>query len=144
MEPHFNFLAIAVAALVPLIMGMIYYHPKVAGSAWMDANGFTAESMGSGPKPILYLVSLILAFLLATFLAINVTAPGQDVAPDGHSYVTFQHGLAHGLIISITVLLPIMGTNAIFEKRSMKYVLVNWVYWAITIMIMAGILSAWR
>lgn len=28
-----NYLALIVAALVPMIMGMIYYHPKVMGNA---------------------------------------------------------------------------------------------------------------
>ena len=36
-----NWLAIIVSALVPLIIGAIWYHPKVFGSAWMHATGIT-------------------------------------------------------------------------------------------------------
>lgn len=143
-EMHMNFVAIAVAALMPMIVGFIYYHPKVLGGMWMKANGFTLESIGAGPKPILYGLALVLSFLLAFFLCVNVTGPGQDVAPDGHSYVTFGHGLTHGVIITITVVLPILATLAIFEKRSLNWVIVNVLYWMITICLMAGILSAWR
>lgn len=64
MEPQLNMMAIGVASLIPMIMGFIYYHPKVMGNAWMNANGFSQESLGNGPKPIWYLVALVLSFLL--------------------------------------------------------------------------------
>ena len=143
-EMHINWLAVAVAALIPLIMGMIYYHPKVAGGAWMRANGFTLESIGNGPKPILYGVALGLSFLLSLWMTGNVTGPGQSTAPDGHSYATFGHGAVHGVVISLMVLLPILGTSSIFEKRGWNWVFVNLGYWVITLAIMGGILSAWR
>lgn len=57
-----NMLAVAVATLMPMIVGFIYYHPKVAGGMWMKANGFTLDSIGNGPKPILYVGALVLAF----------------------------------------------------------------------------------
>ncbi|MBK6545966.1 MAG: DUF1761 domain-containing protein [Saprospiraceae bacterium] len=144
MEPQANLIAVAVAALVPMIMGFIYYHPKVMGNAWMKANGFTLESIGTGPKPVLYLVALAFSFLLSFRLCIDVIAPGQDVAPDGHSYITFQHGLAHGAINTIFLLLPVLGTISIFEKRGWNWLFVNLAYWGVTLMIMQGILSAWR
>lgn len=144
MEPNPNMLSVAIAALVPMIMGFIYYHPKVMGSAWMKANGFTAESMGTGPKPVWYLVAFIFSFMLALKLCLDVTAPGQEVAPDGHSYVTFQHGIAHGIFNTILIILPILGTLCIFERRTWSWVFVNVGYWGITLMIMQGILSAWR
>ncbi|MEP7322947.1 MAG: DUF1761 domain-containing protein [Saprospiraceae bacterium] len=144
MEPQINFLAIAVATLIPMIVGFLYYHPKTVGKAWMEANGFTMEMVGNGPKPILYLACLALSFLLAMFVSYNVTGPGQDAAPDGHSFVTFQHGLFHGVEIALMVVAPVLGTMGIFEKKSMKWFWVNIGYWLITLCLMAGILSAWR
>lgn len=143
MEPHFNWVANIVAAIIPMVVGFIYYHPKVAGGAWMKANGFSLENM-KPPKPVLYGLALFLSFLLAGFLAINVTGPGQDHAPDGHSYITFQHGMVHGIILTLTVVTPILGTLAIFENRGLKWAVVNIGYWLITLMAMAGTLSAWR
>ena len=143
MEPNPNMLSVAIAALVPMIMGFIYYHPKVMGSAWMKANGFTADNV-TPPKPIWYLVALLLSFMLSFRLCIDVTAQGQDVAPDGHSYITFQHGIAHGIINTIFILLPVLGTLKIFERRSWSWLFVNLGYWGITLMIMQGILSNWR
>ena len=78
MEMHLNWLAIVIAAFMPMVVGFIYYHPKVAGGAWMRVNGFTLESVGNGPKPVLYAVALGLSFLLSLWVALNVTGPGQD------------------------------------------------------------------
>lgn len=139
-----NFGAIAVAALMPMLVGFLYYHPKLAGKPWMEANGFTLESLGKGPKPILYGVALLLSVMLSMFVASNVTGPGQETAPDGHSYVTFQHGIVHGIVMTLMFVIPVLGTMGIFEKKSLKWVIVNAGYWLITLSIMAGILSAWR
>jgi len=145
-----NYLSLAIATLIPMVMGFIYYQPAVLGTVWMKANGFTRESMGKGPKPILYLLCLVMSFLLANFFWAWVTGAGgqeqsQVVDPkDGHSYVTFKHGVAHGLIFTITVLTPIFTTMAIFEKKNWKWALVNIGYWAITAILMCGVLSAWR
>ncbi len=139
-----NWIAVAVSALVPMILGFVYYHPQVMGGPWMRANGFTLESIGNGPKPVLYLVAVLFSFLLSTFMCVNVTGPGQDVAPDGHSYATFGHGAMHGLIISLLVVMPILGTMSIFEKRGWNWVFTNWGYWLCTLACMGGILSAWR
>ena len=40
-----NFVAVLVAALVPIIMGFIWYNPKTLGAAWMKAADMTEEKM---------------------------------------------------------------------------------------------------
>ncbi|MFT4968832.1 MAG: hypothetical protein ACI9O4_000565 [Chitinophagales bacterium] len=40
---NFNFIAVFVAALIPMLLGFIWDHPKVLGTAWMTACGFTEE-----------------------------------------------------------------------------------------------------
>jgi hypothetical protein len=143
MEYNPNLMATGLAALIPMIVGFVYYHPKVMGGMWMDANGFKLETL-KPPKPILYLAALGLSVLLSLFIQQNVTGPGQDTAPDGHSYHTFGHGLVHGLVLTIMLVIPIFGTMAIFEQKSMKWLGVNVGYWLVTVSLMAGLLSAWR
>ncbi len=149
-QPQMNFAAIAVSTIIPMLMGFIYYNPALFGNAWMKANGFTKESLGNGPKPVLYLLAMGVSFLLTMFFWSWVTGAGgvdkmQVVDPvDGHSYVTFKHGVAHGIIFGITVLLPIFATMAIFEKRKFSWAFINWGYWTITAILMCGVLSAWR
>jgi len=149
LEPQFNFIAIIIAAVIPMVMGFIYYMPSIMGNTWMAANGFDKATL-KPPKPAMYLLALFFSFLLSFFLCAWVTGAGgieqtQVVDPiDGHSYVTFKHGAFHGLLFSIMVILPIFGTMKIFEMRSWKWTFVNWGYWSITVILMCGLLSAWR
>lgn len=147
-QPHLNFLAIVCSSIIPMIMGFIYYNPSVMGTKWMSANGFVKENL-TPPKPVLYLLALLMSFLLSLFFWAWVTGGGgveqsQVVAPDGHSYETFQHGLFHGFAFSLTVLTPIFITMKIFEMRKWSWAWVNILYWGLTSMVMCGILSAWR
>ena len=40
-----NFLALLVAALSTLVVGFIWYNPKVFGTIWMKESGMTEEKM---------------------------------------------------------------------------------------------------
>ncbi|NQX92285.1 MAG: DUF1761 domain-containing protein [Flavobacteriales bacterium] len=57
-----------VAALIPMIIGFIWYNPKVFGNAWMKHANMTKEKVESGNMPVIfgtsYLLSVILAFML--------------------------------------------------------------------------------
>ncbi len=149
MDPNINFIALICAALIPMVMGFIYYHPNLMGNTWMNANGFNKATM-TAPKPVLYLLSLVCSFMLAFFMWGWVTGGGgvdtfQVTDPvDGHSYVTFQHGVFHGVAFSIMVLFPIFVTMKIFESRKWAWAFVNLGYWSLTIILMCGLLSAWR
>lgn len=142
-----NWIPVLVATLMPMVIGFIYYHPKVMGGIWMRANGLTPEMVGNGPKPIMYLVTIVLSFMLAfwcrlQFMDIHQTSLNFDGTPK--DWVTFRHGVAHGLFYGLLVILPIFGTNAIFEKRSLSYVMVNVGYWTITLAAVCAIVCGWR
>ena len=108
-----NFLAILVAAIVPLFIGFIWYGPMLFQNAWMREAGMTEEKMKSSNMAVIFLVSLLLSVLLAfftQFLVIHqVGAMGMvggdptDALPSfqafmddyGNSYRTFKHGALH-------------------------------------------------
>ena len=140
MEPTMNWAAIVAATLVPLVIGFIWYNPKVAGGIWMRANGFTVEGMRGGNMALTLLAAAVLSFFLAMFVQHNVTGTGQDEA----RYITFKHGMFHGTILTIMTALPFIGTTALFERRGWNWLLVHIGYWWITLMVMGGILSMWR
>ena len=45
---NINWLALAVAALSTLVIGFIWYHPKVFGTIWMKEIGMTEEKAKKG------------------------------------------------------------------------------------------------
>lgn len=162
-----NLLIVALTALVPLIVGFIYYNPKVFGNAWMKTAGVTQEQIEKGNKAVIFGSALVLSFLLAIsvftlvvhqtdYYSILIAEPGfgqegSEVMNQigvfmdkyGDYYRTFKHGALHGSLIGIFVALPILVTNGLFETKSWKYGLINSFYWIITLGIMGGILCQW-
>jgi hypothetical protein len=62
------------------------------------------------------------------------------MAVHGEDFRTFRHGVFHGILAGIFIALPIIGTNALFERKSTKYILINAGYWIVTLGVMGGII----
>ena len=139
-----NWLAILVSALIPLIIGSIWYHPKVFGTAWMHATGITEEKIKKMSPSKAYIVAVLLSVVLSFYLYINVLIGGPDDMRHGQEiYLTFKHGAAHGAFLGIFVGVPILATNAIFEMKSAKYIFINVFYWIVSLALMGGVLNGW-
>lgn len=162
-----NWLAIVTAALVPTFTGFIWYNPKVFGKAWMGAASVTEEQIKNSNMVVIFGVSLLLSFLLALFIqlvtihqmhlgSILIDEPGFDdpssevhtmlaefMSKYGSNFRTFGHGAFHGVFAGILFVLPVLGTNALFERKSWKYIFINTGYWTLTLAIMGGIVCGW-
>lgn len=157
-----NWYMLFVAALVPMIIGFIWYNPAVFGKAWMSASGMTDEKVKGGNMTVIFLVSYIMSVLLAFALVgavihqFHIFSLFANYAPDVTEGQTeqlnglmaqfattnrgFGHGIMHGVITGITFATPILATNALFERKGFKYIAVNAGYWIVTIGLMGGIL----
>jgi hypothetical protein len=135
--PSPNWLAILIAALIPMLVGFIYYHKSVFGKPWMNSLGFTDENLKGGNMAVIFGVSLLMSFLMSMFLLINVDGPGQEGQFD-----TFKHGMLHGAMLAIMVGIPVLVTNGLFERKNFKNLLINAGYWLITFMLMGGVIDA--
>lgn len=157
-----NFYMFFVTALIPMLVGAVYYHPKVLGNAWMKTNGFTLESLeGANMMKIFglsYVLSVLLSFILSGMVihqsgAFSMMAPevfesGSAAQQDfnalmvkyGASERSFGHGAFHGVFTAICFVLPIIGINALFERRGWKYTFIHFGYWAISLLLMGGLL----
>jgi len=153
---------IPIAALIPMIMGFIWYNPKVMGKAWMEATGLTDEKMKGANMGLVfglsYVFSCLLAFAMVTltihqmgFQSILMNEPGFGVEGSdmyiffhdflskyGNNFRTFKHGALHGTIGGLIIAFPIIATNGMFERKSWKYIWINTGYWVITMMLMGG------
>ncbi|MBK8966053.1 MAG: DUF1761 domain-containing protein [Saprospiraceae bacterium] len=166
-----NFIALVVAALVPMALGFVWYHNKVFGAAWMKAAGMTEEKMQGGNMALIFGLSFLFSLMLAmemNSVAIHdgfvygatYYATGGTMQPESGSELarwveyyqtnlatanhTFKHGAFHGVLFGVFLVLPVMATNALFERKGYKYVLVNVGYWIVCLGIMGGIVAAWR
>ena len=160
-----NLLVTLAAALVPMIMGFLWYNPRLLGDAWSREAGMTEEKMKGGNMALIfgvsYILSCFLAFSMAPLVIHQFGVMGmlessmrpqsathevakalfnQLMADYGSMHRHFGHGALHGAIASIIFALPIMGTNALFERKSFKYIAINSGYWTVTLAIMGGII----
>ena len=139
-----NWLAILVSALIPLIIGSIWYHPKAFGTVWMNATGITEDKLKNMSPAKAYIVALVLSVVLSFYLYINVLTGGPDDMRHAQEiYMTFKHGAAHGAFLGLFVVLPVLATNAIFEMKSAKYIFINVFYWIVSLALMGGTLNGW-
>ncbi len=157
---EFKLLPLIVAALSTLVVGFVWYHPKVFGTVWMRESG-TNPAEGKGPNMALvfgmslfyaFMISLILQHLVIHQWGAYASTVEIDADPSifenymkayGSTYRTFQHGMLHGFMSGLFFALPVIGTNALYERRSWRYTLVTGGYWIIACMIMGGIICAW-
>lgn len=157
-----NFLALIVAALSTLLVGFVWYHPKVFGNIWMKEAGMTEEKMKGSNMALIFGLAVFYAFLISMVLQTLVihqfgafSMVGGEMSKAKPSYTafmsdygdvfrTFKHGALHGFIAGLFLALPIIGTNALFEKRSFKYTLISGGFWIVCFMLMGGIICAWK
>ncbi|OEK06052.1 hypothetical protein A8C32_18640 [Flavivirga aquatica] len=157
-----NPIAILVAAISALVVGFIWYNPKVFGNAWMKAAGMTDEQVKGGNMAKIFSLAFLFALMLAMAMpgmAIHqmgaLSLIGGDSSSALPSYVafmsdysdafrTFKHGALHGVMAGIFIALPIIGTNALFERKGAKYIFINSGYWIVTLGVMGAIICGWK
>lgn len=156
-----NFFALLTAALSTLVIGFIWYNPKVFGNAWIRESGVSVEKMQSSNMATTMILSFIYAFFISfilQFLTIHQYGALGMVGGDptkakptfdafmtdyGTAFRTFKHGMLHGFFAGLFFALPLVGTNALYERRSWKYTLIVGGFWIVCCMIMGGIVCAW-
>ncbi len=163
-----NWTIILISALVPTITGMIWYNPKVFGTAWMKLNGFTEEQLKGGNMAKMVIVSIIFSLLITMFMhpvvihqmgiysvladepgfkdangAIDTTSAAGAYLTGffetyGDRFRTFKHGAFHGFLMGIFLVMPLFGINGMFERKPFKLTLIHTGYWAVTLAIIGG------
>jgi hypothetical protein len=160
-----NLAIIALAALIPLVVGFIWYHPKILGTAWMNAAGLTEEKLKGANMALIFFLVFIFSFLIGLAIisivihqghvySILVKTPGFGVPGSpvqtmlenfmrdyGQNFRTFKHGVFHGVLFTIFFAFPLIGINALFERRGFKYIFIHSGYWLVTIALMGGVIS---
>jgi len=159
---YLNPIAIIVAAISALVVGFVWYNPKTFGNAWMKAADMNEEKMKGANMAKIFGLALLFAFMLATALPSIVihqmgvlslvggeasnALPSYDVFISDYSdaFRTLKHGALHGFMAGLFIALPILGTNALFERKGAKYIFINSGYWIVTLTIMGAIICAWK
>ena len=159
-----NYLILVAAAAIALVVGSIWYHPKVMGTAWMKANGMDPNAEPTGNMAIILISAFVMAFFIAFCLqgmvlhqlGVFQLVAGYPEMEDpnsavhqavktflttyGQNHMTFGHGMLHGVIAGLFFATPVLGINALFERRGWAYIGIHAGYWVITLGLMGGLI----
>ena len=68
---------------------------------------------------------------------------GAFMADYGAAFRTFKHGALHGAMTGVLLAFPIVAINALFERKSWKYISIHAGYWIVTLSGIGAILCGW-
>lgn len=158
-----NWIAIFVSALATLVVGFIWYHPKVFGTVWMKETGFTQEELAKGNMlkifGLTYIFSLFIVIIESSLTIHQSGALGMIGGPMkisealpsyqafmndyGTAFRTFKHGALHGFMSGLLFAFPINAINGLFERKSWRYIWLNSGYWIVTLTLIGSLICGW-
>lgn len=124
---------IVAAGVVPVLVGMAWYHPRVFGTQWMRLTGITPEAAERVKRNrfaygILALAASMLIAYVMDAIAVSV----------GISSVV--EAVRLGLWLWAGFAVPILLGSVIWEGRSARLYYINIGYWLITFILMTMLL----
>jgi hypothetical protein len=129
-----NPLAILLAGISNVIIGMIWYNPSVFGSAWMRMSNITPEQAEKGKRrmPLMAASGFAAAMFMAWVLSIVQTAFGvYDIIS----------ALDVGFWIWAGFVAPVLLGSVLWETKPFKLYLINAIYWLVALLSMSAILA---
>jgi hypothetical protein len=159
-----NWIIILATGIIPLIIGGLWYGP-LFGKVWMKAAEMSEDKIAGSNMLVIFGTTLVMGIFLAVGLTpivihqmgafaalqnVGVMDQGSEayvfmndfMSKYGSEFRTFRHGALHGFISGILIFFSIITTNALFERKSITYILLNTGFWTICAMIMGGIICA--
>lgn len=137
LSSNLNFLAIIVAGLASMPLGMLWYSPMMFGKQWMKARGMenmTTAQMQKGVEK-LYALSTVAAILSSFVLAVFISV----IRP-----TTVIGGVQIAVMIWLGFVMTVQFTNWLFSGKPKQLFLIDTGYQFVTYLVMGIILSLWR
>ena len=124
-----NWIGVVVVTVIGMVVGFVWYAPRVMGNRWMAYVGTTEADLKARGGRVVALISNLIgsaltAYVIATHLQmIGITGIGE--------------GIVLGLIVWIGFMFTTSWVGNVFEKRPIGLTVLNNLYYSITFMLMA-------
>lgn len=162
-----QFYILFLAALVPVLLKFVWFHPALFGTHWAKYTALTEQKAKNTQqiKALLmtYLFSLLICFSIpflvihqTHFLSVFMNDPQLEDKNSplwkyintfydtyGQNFRTFKHGAFHGFFTGLTFAGSILGINSIMERKPAGFIWIQIGYWTLCGMLMGGIVCAW-
>ena len=127
-----NWLAILFAALSTFLIGGLWYSPLLFEKEWLISNDFKPEDLKRRNMPVTFGLTFLLSVIMALNLALFIGIEGVG------------YGITAGFFAGLGWVFMAIGIIALFEQRSLKYILINGGYMVVAFIVMGAILGAWK
>lgn len=129
-----TFLPILFAGIANMILGMIWYDPRVLGATWMRLANITPEMTEAGKKTMP--LRMVMAFCAAMVVAYVLNWFG--IAWGVYDWAT---AVELGIWAWVGFVAPIMLGSVLWDMRPFKLFVLNAGYWLISLVMMSVILT---
>jgi hypothetical protein len=127
-----NWVPILTAALINVVLGMIWYSKFAFGDKW---SALVKKKRTDKPDP----TDFILAFAAA--VAMSVILQGVMTATAGGKAI---NGALIASMLWLGIMVPVFMANYLWENKSLNLIVINGAYWLVSIAIQGALLAAWR
>jgi len=134
--PSINYIAVILATLSSMVVGFVWYTPRVFGKLWMRLSGVTPGNGQSAVRPII--ITIVVSFITAWVLAGAV-----DISFHFYGGSFLLNALFTALILWAGFTATRFITHDVFDKRPWQLTVLNIVHELVTLLIMAVIIGVW-
>lgn len=117
-----------------MVNGFVWYHPSVFFKAWWKGIGMSEDEQ-TDPNPMLYVWTILAAFIEAIFVSFLITAMGSN---------TIMTGFQAGFMVWLGFVATTNLVNNLFAGRGFKVWAIEAGNHLIFLLICGGILAVWR
>ncbi|BDZ63589.1 DUF1761 domain-containing protein [Agromyces mangrovi Wang et al. 2018] len=135
MIPEINYWAVLLATLSTMVVGSIWYTPKVFGNYWMRVAKVEPDGKGA--------VGAIIATLLVSFVSSWVLAGATVIAWHFYGGSFLVNALVTALILWAGFTAARFITHDAFERRPAGLTTLNIAHELVTFVVMAVIIGVW-
>jgi len=122
--------AVVASGFAAVLIGMIWYHPKVFGGVWMRLSGITPEMQERGKRrmPLMGFFGFLAAMLVAYVMSYISAAWG---------FYNWVGAVQLGIWLWLGFVAPILLGQVLWEQKPFRVYLINALYWLVTLLVMA-------
>jgi len=137
MVPDINYWAVVLATLSSMIVGSIWYTPKVFGNYWMRTTGVRPSGNARNA------VRAILVTLVVSFVTAWVLAGAVFIAWDFYGGSFFANSVVTAILLWAGFTAARFVTHDAFDRRPTGLTVLNVAHEFVTLLVMAIIIGVW-
>ena len=122
---HVNWIGVVIAAVLNMVLGYIYYLPRVGGRLWETAAGRVLTTPSTNTYIAFVVTSLVMAYVLALLVG------GSGLLAGG----------VWGILIWLGFVATVSAAGTVFEGRTWAYWGIVNAYWLISLLVQGALLG---